>query len=137
MSGNTLSAKASILLAEDDNDIAEMLVDALLDEGYNVHQCDSGQQALDFLKQHDVDVFISDIMMPEMDGLELMESLRACSKWFQLPIIFITAGMLPEEAQEDPWILSLAKPFIIDQLFNLVSTMIQRRARAKSQPLYT
>ena len=78
-----------ILIAEDDADLNEIIVKKLSAEGYAVDSCFNGRDALDYLEAAQYDAAVLDIMMPELDGLEAVRSLRG--KGNLTPIIFLTA----------------------------------------------
>jgi len=62
---------AKILLAEDDNDMRRFLVKALQNAGYSVASFDNGASAYDRLREEPFELLLTDIVMPEMDGIEL------------------------------------------------------------------
>lgn len=78
-----------LLVAEDDIDLNEIIVKKLKAEGYAVDSCFDGEEALDFLSSNVYDVCILDIMMPILDGLEVVKILRKNNNL--TPIIFLTA----------------------------------------------
>lgn len=65
-----------ILVVDDEAEIADLIEIHLLSEGYQVHKAHSGVQALDLLAGHDIHLVILDIMMPGMDGLEVLRTMR-------------------------------------------------------------
>lgn len=78
-----------VLVAEDDIDLNKIIVKKLSAEGYAVDGCMNGREALDYLGSVAYDVAILDIMMPFVDGLEVVKRLRA--KKDLTPVIFLTA----------------------------------------------
>lgn len=66
----------NILVVDDEAEIADLIEIHLLSEGYQVHKAHSGVQALDLLARHDIHLVILDIMMPGMDGLKVLTSIR-------------------------------------------------------------
>jgi len=78
-----------ILIAEDDIDLNEIIVKKLSAEGYAVDSCKNGQEALYYLDSVGYQAAILDIMMPEMDGIEVVKKLRAQGNL--TPVIFLTA----------------------------------------------
>lgn len=78
-----------ILIVEDDENLSILYQSALKNERFEVFRAENGLQALEILDKQFIDLIISDIMMPDMDGYELAESLRAAE--YDLPILFITA----------------------------------------------
>ena len=78
-----------ILIAEDDSDLRELFKKVLIQRGYAVLGVSNGQEALDALDKEYYDLIISDIMMPVMDGYELVRSLREAGN--NIPVLTITA----------------------------------------------
>lgn len=78
-----------ILIAEDDSELRQLFQRVLTRNGYLVRGVSNGQEALDALEQEYMDLIISDIMMPVMDGYELVRTLRDSGS--QIPILMITA----------------------------------------------
>jgi len=83
----------TIVLAEDSSPNRRILTHLLEKMGFQVVACESGQVALDQLNsgKHDVKLVISDIMMPTMDGLELLRRIRESDVYKTLPVLLITA----------------------------------------------
>lgn len=78
-----------ILVVEDDNDLRELFCDTLIDNGFNTISAVDGADALRVLENTYVDLIITDIMMPEMDGYTLIEELRRSNN--VTPVLVITA----------------------------------------------
>ncbi len=78
-----------ILIAEDDAELRKLFTHVLVRNGYEVTGVDNGKKALDALKSEYYDLAISDIMMPVMDGYELVRALR--ENGLMLPVLMITA----------------------------------------------
>lgn len=78
----------NILIAEDELDLLELLNDNLSREGYKVFVAENGKLAWSIFLNKEIDLCIFDIMMPEMNGLELVQKIRERSK---TPVIFLTA----------------------------------------------
>jgi len=94
MSDRSESWKESILAVDDNAFFLDTLKTALLDSEYKLTCVNSGISALRFLQKHTPDLFILDIEMPEMDGYELAEKIRAYGK--KAPIIFLTGNATRE-----------------------------------------
>lgn len=88
-----MTRKASILVVEDDQHLLEGISAVLKLEGYEVHTAENGQQALNWLHAADrpPDLIVSDIMMPTLDGLQLLTEVRREPAWVSIPFIFLTA----------------------------------------------
>ena len=78
-----------ILIVEDDTELCQLFSHVLEKNGYHTRMVPNGQEALDALAEEYVDLIISDIMMPVMDGYELVRSLR--KKSVMTPVLMITA----------------------------------------------
>ena len=87
--------KPSILVVDDERSIREGL-ERLLSEDYRVHKALNGRDALDIIRRHgNIDVVMCDIIMPVMDGIEMIKELRAENK--EIIIIAVTGSYLVEE----------------------------------------
>lgn len=114
-----------ILLAEDDNSMREYLARALDRVGYDVTAVDRGTAALPYLESDSFDLLLTDIVMPEMDGIELAQ--RAAVLAPQMRVMFITGfaavalkgGAAPANAKV------LSKPFHLRDLVNEVDRMFE------------
>lgn len=78
-----------ILVAEDDHELRQLFSRVLTRNGYSVKGVENGKEALEALDHEFFDLIISDIMMPVMDGYELVRALREAG--FQIPVLMITA----------------------------------------------
>ena len=79
----------SVLLVDDEQRITELLSYALRKQPYEIKRAQSGQQALDIMSEQEVDVLVTDIRMPEMDGLELIRRVR--TEYPQTQVIIVSA----------------------------------------------
>ncbi len=114
-----------ILLAEDDNDMRRFLVKALEKAGYKVQSFDNGASAYDRLREEPFSLLLTDIVMPEMDGIELAR--RATELDPDLKVMFITGfaavALNPDsKAPKDAKVLS--KPFHLRDLVDEVNKML-------------
>ena len=115
-----------ILLAEDDNDMRAFLVKALERAGYQVIDYDNGASAYERLREEPFSLLLTDIVMPEMDGIELAR--RATELDPDLKVMFITGfaavALNPDSnAPKDAKVLS--KPFHLRELVSEVDKMIK------------
>ena len=114
-----------ILLAEDDNDMRRFLERALEQAGYRVVSFDNGLAAYNRLREEPFELLLTDIVMPEMDGIELAR--RATELDPDIKVMFITGfaavALNPDSnAPRDAKILS--KPFHLRDLVNEVQTLL-------------
>ena len=79
---------ANILICDDDRDIVAALKIYLSSEGYTIFEAYNGKQALEAVRQHDIQLILMDVMMPELDGIAATAALRQESN---VPIILLTA----------------------------------------------
>ena len=91
--------KNSLLIVEDNDDFRSFLV-GCLQEYYQVYEASDGKKALTVLAQQSIHVVISDIMMPEMDGLELCRTIKGNLETSHIPIILLTAKNTAEDRIE-------------------------------------
>lgn len=100
-----------ILLAEDDNAMRTYLARALQNAGFSVVAVDRGTAALPYLETERFDLLLSDIVMPEMDGIELAQKCAEISP--ETKVIFITgfAAVSLRAGREAPQAKVLSKPF--------------------------
>ncbi len=129
MSDIKSDASHMILLVDDDPAILEGVADLLRLYNYNVITAIDGSDALSQMQLTKPDIIVSDIMMPDMDGYEFFETVRANASWTTIPFIFLTArgqakdirlgNMLGADAY-------LTKPFDPEDLIVLVKSRLQR-----------
>src|SRR4249919_1859339 len=115
-----------ILLAEDDEDMRRFLVRALTKAGYDVVSFGNGLEAYERLKEEPFSLLLTDIVMPEMDGIELAR--RATEIDPDLKVMFITgfaAVALNPDARAPRDAKILSKPFHLRDLVNEVEKMLQ------------
>lgn len=114
-----------ILLAEDDDAMRTYLARALEQAGYRVDAVDRGTAALPLIEATDYDLLLSDIVMPEMDGIELAQRCGEMSP--RTRVMFITgfAAVALRASQEAPRAKTLSKPFHLKELVREVERMFE------------
>lgn len=112
----------SILVVDDEHSIVETLVELLTWEGYLATTADNGQAALDAMQLHTPDLVLIDYMMPVMDGLRVLERMRAEPRLASVPVVLMTAAQLPPV--EPRWNARLTKPFDASVLLKTVKDLI-------------
>ena len=123
-----------ILVVEDHIELL-MLMRHLLRQYYQVYIARNGREAIDLIAKTNFDLIISDIMMPEMDGLELTRTLKEDSAHSHLPIILLTAKTQEEDREEalktgaDDY---LPKPFRLSDLKMRIDNIIANRKRIQT-----
>jgi putative two-component system response regulator len=119
-----------ILLVEDDAPLLEVLQSILEAEGYEVCPAVNGKQALDLFVSTQPNLIVSDIMMPEMNGYELLESVRVMPEGITVPFLFLSARTERSDVDRarslgvDDY---LFKPFDAPELINAVRARLDRR----------
>ncbi|QBR71424.1 response regulator [Beijerinckiaceae bacterium] len=114
-----------ILLAEDDNDMRRFLGKALQNAGYVVASFDNGMSAYHRLREEPFELLLTDIVMPEMDGIELAR--RATELDPDIKVMFITgfaAVALNPDNNAPPQAKVLSKPFHLKDLVNEVQRLL-------------
>lgn len=84
-------AKASVLVVEDDPDIRELLALAFAKEGWTLSLAEDGERGLAALEGSHPDCVVLDIMLPGMDGLELLRRMKSSPRWRRVPVVMTTA----------------------------------------------
>lgn len=120
----------NVILAVDDQPITLATVaDILQDAGYEVLTAANGLEALELMEDHTPDLIVSDIMMPEMDGYQFYEAVRANSTWRLIPFIFLTAQREQDFIRRGYSLgadLYLIKPIDVEDLLLAVETRLKR-----------
>lgn len=82
--------KKTILIVEDEQGIQRALSDKLKEEGFSVLEAKNGQEGLDVAKVNHPDLILLDILMPVMDGMTMLKTLREDDSCKDIPVIFLT-----------------------------------------------
>lgn len=123
---------SKILIVEDEENMARFIELELLHEGYEVIKAEDGRTGLDIAESGEVDLILLDIMIPELNGLEVLRRVRRNS---DIPIILLTArdAVMDKvsglDAGADDYI---TKPFAIEELLARVRTALKRRVVIKN-----
>ena len=120
----------SILLAEDDTAMRTYLERALSSAGYTVDAVDRGTSAVPLLENGSYDLLLSDIVMPEMDGIELAQKCNEISP--RTKVMFITgfAAVTLKASREQPQAKVLSKPFHLRDLVLEVERALEEEMSA-------
>ena len=119
--------KPRILLLEDEPELRFTLQDRLMMEGYDVQIAPDGRRGLKLYHESPVDLVITDVLMPEMDGLEVIRALRGIPS---PPLIIAMSGGVSRdldflvEATEFGATRTLSKPFPLEDLITLVNGLL-------------
>ncbi|MBP3240956.1 MAG: response regulator transcription factor [Oribacterium sp.] len=125
-----------LLLAEDTYDLNRVLTMALRHEGYEVDSCLDGEEALNHAMENSYDGIVMDIMMPKMDGIEVLKHIR--QRNIVTPVLFLTAKSDIDDRVEgldagaDDY---LTKPFAMKELLARVRAMTRRKKDYTSEQI--
>ena len=95
VSDRTDTHKTSLLIVEDNDDFRNFLINCLKDT-YQVFDAPNGKEALEILAHQSIQIIISDVMMPEMDGMELCRKIKTDIRYSHIPVILLTARTADE-----------------------------------------
>ncbi len=129
-------AKGNILIVDDEPDVSRLLTMRLENAGFNVHSVLSGKEALLYTDTNTPDLILLDIMMPGMDGFEVLQKLHADAKKSAIPAIALTARSGMEDKVKffkfgiDDYI---TKPYDAQELIARIEVVL-RRAKKTTQP---
>jgi DNA-binding response OmpR family regulator len=117
----------NILVVEDDKNLRKLMTAVLLKNNYNVLTAEDGIKALDIMESSHVDLLISDIMMPNMDGYELTGLIRDAN--YTLPILMITAKETLDDKKKGFSVGTddyMVKPIDMDEMILRVAALLRR-----------
>ncbi len=118
-----------VLVVEDSPKIANLVQTALRAEEFSVLSADNGQKALGFLEHEHIDLLVLDLGLPDMDGLDVLRTLR--ERESRTPVLILSARETVEEKVQGLDIGAddyLVKPFAVPELLARVRSLLRRRA---------
>lgn len=124
-----------ILLVEDQKDLREILEKRLKKE-YSVDSCEDGEEALDFLSVYSYDIVLLDIMLPKLDGMEVLRRMR--QRGIDTPVLLLTAKndikdrVLGLDSGADDY---LVKPFSYEELLARIRVLTRRQTAHRTSRL--
>ena len=126
----------NVLVVEDDKKLKKLMVTYLKKNNYTTFEARNGIQALDIIDKQYIDLVISDIMMPEMDGYELLNELRIAN--YEIPIMLITAKSDISDKKQG-FILGaddyMVKPIDMEEMVLRVSVLLKRAKSANKRKI--
>lgn len=128
---NMPDKKHTLLLVEDNEDLLALMV-KLLGTEYDVCTATDGKEALEVVESADIDLIVSDVMMPVMDGIEFCKAVKGNFDTSHIPLILLTAKSKEEdrvEAYESGADAFIAKPFNLSILHARIGNLLKSRER--------
>ena len=126
----------NLLVVEDDKNLRKLITTYLQRNKYNTYEATNGEEALNVLDQSYIDLIVSDIMMPKMDGYELIKSLREAK--YDVPILIITAKSEIEDKKEG-FLLGaddyMVKPIDIEEMLLRIQVLLRRSKSASEKKI--
>jgi two-component system alkaline phosphatase synthesis response regulator PhoP len=122
-----MDTQRTIMVVDDSPDIITIVKTILEGKGYQVLSASSGQELLNLLTDRKPDLIILDIMMPEMDGLEVLGRLKAVTETASIPVILLTAKVQYEDVLGGYKLGAdyyITKPFTSTQLVNGINLLL-------------
>ncbi len=120
---------ANVLLVDDEPLLRSVLCEYLKFAGHVVIECRDGDEALERLREARVDVVVSDVLMPGMDGLALCGAMRADSSLADIPVLFVTARNVDGDMQAEMDRIgngSVFKPFEPSALLAAIDAVVHK-----------
>lgn len=114
----------TIFIVDDEYSIVESLTDLLVEEGYRVASAINGREALAAISAMPPDLVLTDLMMPAMDGRQLIAAMQGDPALRELPVVLMSAASLPRNLDEFAGIPVFRKPFPIDSLLAEISRLL-------------
>jgi len=129
-------SKPRILIVEDNALIAELVETRLRIEGMNPTKCSGGREALDLVTAETFDAVILDIMMPDVDGYQVLRHIRSMPATASLPVIFLTAKSTPDDIEKGLAMGAnsyIAKPFSGLDLVRKIRLCLEERKASRPE----
>ena len=122
---------SKILVVEDNEELLALMLQ-VLSKNYHVFTAKNGKQAMNIIMKEKLDLVVSDVMMPIMDGIELTKQLKSDKSFWQLPIILLTAKNKEEDKTEAYSIGAdayITKPFKFEELEVRINALLANRKK--------
>src|SRR5260221_685724 len=124
----------NILVIEDDKDIGQYLKDFLIENSYSVHVEEKGASGIEYFKNHEPDLVLLDLGLPDMEGVSVCEEIKKIEP--DIPVIILTArSSTPDKVKglnvgADDYI---TKPFVADELMARIKARLRSKVPADSK----
>ena len=120
--------KETLILVVDDAEINLKIAEKIISREYSVECVSSGEDCLAYLMDHNPDLILLDLHMPELDGFEVMEKLKASANWKDIPVIFLTADS-DHDSEIQGFELGamdfITKPFVAEVMMKRVARVLE------------
>lgn len=133
--------KETILLIEDEIELQQNLKEILEYNGFSILTASNGQEALSQLENHNVDLFLCDIMMPGMDGFQFLKRIRSQDRFESTPFIFLSAKTRNEdkskgflEGADDYLTKPISARLLLNSIFEILSRRLGNNSRLSFEP---
>jgi two-component system OmpR family response regulator len=133
-SGTTHEPEATLLVVEDETNIRELLTTSLRFAGFAVHAAPDGRTALQLAGDHEIDLAVLDIMLPDMDGFTVTRTLR--DRGADLPIVFLTARDSLDDKVKGLTVGGddyVTKPFSLEEVVARIRAVLRRTRLADEE----
>lgn len=127
----------NILIAEDDKNLRKLISATLKQNGYNSFIAEDGEKALNIIDNEHIDLVISDIMMPNLDGYDLTESLRESG--YNMPILMVTAKETFDDKKKGFVVGAddyMVKPIDIEEMILRIGALLRRSKISNEHRVY-
>lgn len=122
------NSNANILVIDDDEAITGLIKTILSKDGYSVHTAGTGTEGFNLARSVRPDIILMDITMPDMDGYEATQKIKADASLQNIPVIFLTGKSASEDggrAFATGGLTYMRKPFTAQQLRDLITLTVQ------------
>ena len=129
--------KPRILIVDDNALIAELVETRLRIEGMTPTKCSGGREAIEVIGTQPFDAVILDIMMPDVDGYQVLRHIRSTPETAHLPVIFLTAKSTPDDIEKGLALGAssyISKPFSGLDLVRKIRLCLEERKVARAEP---
>lgn len=120
-----------ILIVDDEPELLTILGMLYEMEGFTVYPANDGEHALDVIAKNEVDIVLTDLMMPRLDGLRLSHKLRQSPAYHDIPIVLHTAAGFEVPGLGKFYDALIAKPSTIEQQMSVVHELLSRTSGAQ------
>lgn len=132
-----MAERKRILAVDDDTPALNALRQILLQRGYEVSTAPNGEEAVELIERESYDLFILDVNMPGMSGIDVCRKIRENPKTVNTPVIFLTAkGMVGDmmEGKDAGSDLYLVKPVLASKILNMVGMFLSSETPLSKRP---